>query len=715
MCCAQACGAQTSTAGVTAPPPEQYTISPGGVDMRTGKYAYRATDLAIGDAGSPTSLSLERLEEAGIPGHVSPFGNMADNLDITLTERRRNLVQNYTVTSGSSDFQVYVNIGGRIETFRALNLTYNFEQLSRTPTASIAHTGTRGAGGEVYTYTGSDGTVMTFRPLGLIGASDCSDSVRCAYVSEITSPDGTKLSFSYDTRTSGNRARLASVSSDRGYILIFEHNDANWNLVTKACAVNLAQVALASTSACPTAAAATSSYTYTTHASLPKLASATDPSGRTSTFSYAAAPGSPAGYYKASYYRPGETQPWLANLLGPYHNAFMVDEDITYQQTFADGTSWTYAFDYTPLEFNLPLDVPTKLIAGGTYTDAANRTTSVRFSFPERPFSLGTHPVAPSIGQILFYYVTDDSTVYEVTEADPSTHDGATWDVYNVTGSSRGQDFASVVETLELGSLVQCNECGGSSTSPYQFVTSYQVTPGPTEVTDPLNRTVKYDYCDATAVFPSWDPYTCAVGQLQSVTTPEGVKTSFKYYRGLVSEKRMIAKPGSALPDAVRSATYATTCPSIATCDKPLTVTDANSNVTTYTYDSTHGGVLTEVGPAVAGVSPARKFAYVQRYAWIKNSGGTYVQAAQPVWLLSEERRCKASALDLSAGTCAAGASDLIVTSYDYGPDSGPNNLWLRGTIMTADGISLRTCYGYDGAGNRTSVTAPRAGLTVCP
>jgi YD repeat-containing protein len=60
-------------------------------------------------------------------------------------------------------------------------------------------------------------------------------------------------------------------------------------------------------------------------------------------------------------------------------------------------------------------------------------------------------------------------------------------------------------------------------------------------------------------------------------------------------------------------------------------------------------------------------------------------------------------------------AGDEVLTTYDYGPDSGPNNLFLRGRVVTADGQSLRTCYTYDRFGNRISETLPRAGLTSCP
>lgn len=70
---------------------------------------------------------------------------------------------------------------------------------------------------------------------------------------------------------------------------------------------------------------------------------------------------------------------------------------------------------------------------------------------------------------------------------------------------------------------------------------------------------------------------------------------------------------------------------------------------------------------------------------------------------------------------CAGGASDEVVTRYDYGPDTGSvgNNLLLRGKVVTAqdaDGVirSYRTCYGYDALGNKIWETSPRAGLSAC-
>lgn len=98
----------------------------------------------------------------------------------------------------------------------------------------------------------------------------------------------------------------------------------------------------------------------------------------------------------------------------------------------------------------------------------------------------------------------------------------------------------------------------------------------------------------------------------------------------------------------------------------------------------------------------------------MRNAAGTaYVQATTPVWLLTRERFCRTTAP--AGANCTGGAADEVVTDYDYGPNSGPNNLLLRGLAVTADGETLRTCYTYDALGRRISETKPAANLSVCP
>ena len=236
----------------------------------------------------------------------------------------------------------------------------------------------------------------------------------------------------------------------------------------------------------------------------------------------------------------------------------------------------------------------------------------------------------------------------------------------------------------------------------------------PYSVTDPLSRTKSWTWVGPIELFN--DPT-----RLETATNPEGDKVEYTYDdRGNITERRVKAKPGSGQSDIVSSATYPSSCTvtgvSAMTCNKPITLTDAKGNTTSFTYDTTHGGMLTRTGPAVGGVQPKTRYSYTQRYAWIKNSTGGFSQATDGVWVLTEERSCNTSTLNFATGACSAGTSDLVVTTYDYGPDTGSvgNNLWLRGVVVTSGGTSLRTCYEYDINGNRISETAPEAGLSAC-
>lgn len=201
---------------------------------------------------------------------------------------------------------------------------------------------------------------------------------------------------------------------------------------------------------------------------------------------------------------------------------------------------------------------------------------------------------------------------------------------------------------------------------------------------------------------------------LISVARPEGNSTNYSYdgRSNIVSVSRS-PKTGSSLPAVtISSAGYDATCTNLVTCNKPNWVKDALGNQTDYTYDPVHGGVLTETQPAVNGVRPLSRYTYTQRSAWYKNASGTYVKSSDPIWMLTQERFCKTGA---ASGTGCALAGDEVVTTYDYGPDSGPNNLFLRGISVTADGQTHRSCYAYDNMGNTISETTPNAALGSCP
>ena len=611
LCCVLASSAQAQTLGVAAPPPEQYTLSPGGVDMRSGRFVVRETDLAIGGTPDQAALKLERNEGVGIPGHVPPFASQAHNWDIMLVERRTHPINSGTSGLASAGFELYVSFGGRTETFEAATPALPLDQRSRSPAAKLSQTGTRGAGGEVYTFTAADGSVVEFRPLALTGAGDCSITIRCAYAAQVTEPDGTRYALNYETQSAGNRARLKSVVSNRSHAVLFEHGGPDWNLVTRACTVNLAHNVLPAGGTCPATAPSTS-YGYVAFGGGHKLQSVTDAAQNVWSFGYGPAAGHGSGFHTMSFTRPGESQPYRTHVIGTTLNHFMELEEITVRQDFADGTGWIYDYDYSPQETGVPLGRPTQQLAGGTFENLQGERTTVKFDFPLVPDSMVSRNTAPSIGEIMAFRFDSPSALIVMRVSHVGYTHGENGGLGNSTEydtsiySDGSAGWASFMQNSDLQSLVECNEC--SNTSPYLPREAFQITPGPIEVIDPLGRKTTFDYCNASAVFPIYEPNLCQViSQVQSSTDPEGRKTLYTYSATRLVKAETLPKPGSLNPDGTAmaalmvSATYpATPCTNALTCNKPLTTTDARNATTDYTYWPEHGALRSELLPAPA-------------------------------------------------------------------------------------------------------------------
>ena len=226
---------------------------------------------------------------------------------------------------------------------------------------------------------------------------------------------------------------------------------------------------------------------------------------------------------------------------------------------------------------------------------------------------------------------------------------------------------------------------------------------------DGLNRTMTYTYTGK---------------QVTGITYPEGNTVSLTYdLIGNITQRQQVAKAASGLATIIQQAGYSadSNCPteSYVYCFRPIWVRDGLNNQTDYTWDSVHGGMLTETAPAAPnGIRPQKRIEYTERFAWYKNDAGTYVRSPTGIWLKTRERSCRTTA---AAGvSCAGGAADEMVTDYDYGPDTAPNNLLLRGMLATATNAngafeSLRTCISYDALGRKISETKPLANLTSCP
>jgi RHS repeat-associated protein len=618
-------------------PAETFAMAPGGVDMRTGRYVHDETDLAIGGEGG---LTLVRTMTQNIPGHGNPFGNFSHNWDITVSELPPQ-------QQGDPDYRIFVNFGGRSQTFKSTNLSTGFAPASLGPTMSLAYAGERTGPSVVYTYLAADGSVAVFRPLGTLGNGGCSHLRRCANIAQLTEPDGTVYTFDYVANggAAGGSERLRSVTSARGYALLF---DMDQSYVARACVVNLTLGPLPASCAAGAQASATYAYTSQTYAYDPsspagfatrRLAGATGPDDATASFTYGAGMG---------FLRPGESSPWQTLTVGEGLDEQGVLQPIVSQQSFADGLTYTYSYSVAPITSNRP----NPSIAGGSYSynDGQARSVAMPYGFPlaDAPGNPGSQCLPP-----------------------PCPLDGP-------------DDL-------------------------YHWV--YQQTPGPVSITDQLGRTTVFNYCNPQGS-------ACDVVPLVSFTDPEGAVTELGYDgRGNIDRVTRRPRPGAGPAPAplVTAAVYDILHPRSQT--RPLSMTDARGNVTAYTYAPEHGGMLTETGPAVNGVSPQTRHGYTLRQARYYQ-GGTLV-AGTGIWLRTSTGFCRTSAATGNPASPCATAGDEVLTVYDYGPETGPNPLLLRGRAVssTDNGVTtiLRTCYGYDVLGRKISETGPGANAASCP
>lgn len=199
-------------------------------------------------------------------------------------------------------------------------------------------------------------------------------------------------------------------------------------------------------------------------------------------------------------------------------------------------------------------------------------------------------------------------------------------------------------------------------------------------------------------------------GHLTDVTYPEGDKAHYDYdARGNVTTKRLISKTPGTPADIVISAAYPTSCTNLLTCNKPTSTTDAKGNVTDYTYDSIHGGILTVTRPAptTGAVRPQTRYGYTPLQAYYKNSSGSIVASGQSTYLMSSISACQTTA------SCT-GAADEVKGTISYGPEvSGTANNLLPVSISGGSGdsaLTATTAFTYDNVGNTTYVDGPLAG-----
>ena len=220
-------------------------------------------------------------------------------------------------------------------------------------------------------------------------------------------------------------------------------------------------------------------------------------------------------------------------------------------------------------------------------------------------------------------------------------------------------------------------------------VTANTVTGNVLNDTDGLNRAT-------TRVYDNY-------GRPYSITAPEGNAIIFAYdSRGNIIQQTAVAKGSSG--SIVSSAIYDPTCYNTKTCNQPNSTTDARGNVTAYSYDPNHGGLLIATSPAGAnGVQPQTRFGYTQLSAYYKVNGS--LTAGPPIYKLTSTSACQ------TAASCA-GTADEVRSTINYGIPGGPNTL-LPAVITkgSGDGATMATTtMAYDYAGNMIAVDGPLPG-----
>jgi RHS repeat-associated protein len=189
-----------------------------------------------------------------------------------------------------------------------------------------------------------------------------------------------------------------------------------------------------------------------------------------------------------------------------------------------------------------------------------------------------------------------------------------------------------------------------------------------TSVTDPLSRTTGFTY-DSNS-------------RPTRTTLPEGNYVELTYdSRGNVTQTRSVSKSGTG-PEIVTSASFP--CTQAISCNSPESTTDARGNTTDYTYDSTHGGLLTVTPPA-------------------PTTNATRPQVRYTYTLTNGEYRATAVSACQTTSSCTGGADEVkaSVTFDANGNLTSSSSGNGSGTLTATQDMT------YDAIGNLLTVDGP--------
>jgi YD repeat-containing protein len=194
--------------------------------------------------------------------------------------------------------------------------------------------------------------------------------------------------------------------------------------------------------------------------------------------------------------------------------------------------------------------------------------------------------------------------------------------------------------------------------------------------------------------------------RLTKVTFPELNYLQYVYdARGNITSETAMPKPGQGAP-IVRTANFPATCTDQVLCNLPTWTRDGKGNQTDFEYAPTTTVSVQTHGTPISVASGTRKPVRILLPA-DANGIRPEIRNVYESGTLTRSAACRTTA------SCV-GTADEVVTDYDYAGTAGHLRR-LNGVAVTSEGVTLRTCYGYDQLSRLISETPPNAEVASCP
>ena len=270
-----------------------------------------------------------------------------------------------------------------------------------------------------------------------------------------------------------------------------------------------------------------------------------------------------------------------------------------------------------------------------TATDQSSRVTTYSYSNSNTELATVRYPGATADDVAVAYNASPDFRVNAVADAS-----GAWTYGYSISGTNQTTSVAGPL---------------GQSLTAVVDMTTGRLT----SATDALSNTWSYQYDSDLRV--------------TRVTQPEGDYASYTYDNRSNLTGTTWTSKGNTITAISVSTTYPTDCTvspiTLATCNRPLTSTDALGAVTDYDWDETTGLLVSVTAPApTSGATrPQTRFAYDDFQARYHDGASTFANGS-PIILPVEVSAC-------ATGTSCDGAANEVLTAITYPTTSAPNNL----------------------------------------